>query len=157
MSLASIKKVGYNPVAVPFVPISGWHGDNMLQTSKNLAWYKGWAVERKEGKANGTTLLEALDSIIPPARPTDKPFRSRIPIDTLQPWIATPHRLLERYVFMDFFLLYFHGFVFSLLRSRRRLIVILVYPQKTTPSSTSKPMCVEPFSVFQPLGSLSVT
>ena len=61
-----IKKVGYNPAAVPFVPISGWHGDNMLQTSKNMDWYKGWAVERKEGKANGTTLLEALDSIIPP-------------------------------------------------------------------------------------------
>jgi elongation factor 1-alpha len=32
-------------------------------------------VERKEGKATGTTLLEALDSIIPPARPTDKPLR----------------------------------------------------------------------------------
>merc|ERR1719376_805828 len=44
-----IKKVGYNPAAVPFVPISGWHGDNMLQTSKNMDWYKGWAVERKEG------------------------------------------------------------------------------------------------------------
>merc|ERR1712179_444376 len=70
-----IKKIGYNPVAVPFVPISGWHGDNMLQTSKNMDWYKGWAVERKEGKANGTTLLEALDSIIPPQRPTDKPLR----------------------------------------------------------------------------------
>merc|ERR1712183_1056167 len=70
-----IKKVGYNPVAVPFVPISGWHGDNMLQTSTNMAWFKGWAVERKEGKASGTTLLEALDSIIPPARPTDKPLR----------------------------------------------------------------------------------
>merc|ERR1719233_2261757 len=27
-----IKKVGYNPAAVPFVPISGWHGDNMLQS-----------------------------------------------------------------------------------------------------------------------------
>merc|ERR1739848_376100 len=27
-----IKKVGYNPVAVPFVPISGWHGANMLTT-----------------------------------------------------------------------------------------------------------------------------
>jgi translation elongation factor EF-1alpha len=37
--------------------------------------YKGWTVERKEGKATGTTLLEALDSIIPPARPTDKPLR----------------------------------------------------------------------------------
>merc|ERR1712230_202298 len=70
-----IKKVGYNPTAVPFVPISGWHGDNMLETSKNMSWYKGWNVERKEGKASGTTLLEALDSIIPPQRPTDKPLR----------------------------------------------------------------------------------
>merc|ERR1712240_1004331 len=70
-----IKKVGYNPAAVPFVPISGWHGDNMLEQSKNMSWYKGWAIERKEGKANGTTLLDALDSIIPPTRPTDKPLR----------------------------------------------------------------------------------
>ena len=28
-----IKKVGYNPKSVPFVPISGWHGDNMLEES----------------------------------------------------------------------------------------------------------------------------
>merc|ERR1712215_301946 len=70
-----IKKVGYNPAAVAFVPISGWHGDNMINTSTNMNWYKGWNVERKEGKANGTTLLEALDSIIPPQRPTDKPLR----------------------------------------------------------------------------------
>merc|ERR1712183_149232 len=35
----------------------------------------GWSVERKEGKASGTTLLESLDSIIPPQRPTDKPLR----------------------------------------------------------------------------------
>jgi len=70
-----IKKVGYNPAAVAFVPISGWHGDNMLETSTNMSWFKGWSVERKEGKASGTTLLEALDSIIPPARPTDKPLR----------------------------------------------------------------------------------
>ena len=70
-----IKKVGYNPVAVPFVPISGWHGDNMIQASKNMSWYKGWSVERKEGKASGMTLLEALDAVIPPTRPTDKPLR----------------------------------------------------------------------------------
>merc|ERR1712088_1061365 len=70
-----IKKVGYNPAAVPFVPISGWHGDNMLETSTNMDWFKGWKVERKEGNASGTTLLEALDSIIPPQRPTDKPLR----------------------------------------------------------------------------------
>jgi len=70
-----IKKVGYNSAAVPFVPISGWHGDNMLEQSKNMGWYKGWNIERKEGKASGTTLLEAIDSIIPPSRPTDKPLR----------------------------------------------------------------------------------
>ena len=28
-----IKKVGYNPKQVAFVPISGWHGDNMLEES----------------------------------------------------------------------------------------------------------------------------
>merc|ERR1712200_90260 len=70
-----IKKVGYNPAAVPFVPISGWHGDNMIKASENMSWYKGWNVERKEGKASGMTLLEALDSVIPPTRPTDKPLR----------------------------------------------------------------------------------
>merc|ERR1712233_246816 len=58
-----IKKVGYNPAAVAFVPISGWHGDNMIEASTNMGWYKGWNVERKEGKANGMTLLEALDSV----------------------------------------------------------------------------------------------
>merc|ERR1712150_238281 len=70
-----IKKVGYNPATVAFIPISGWHGDNMLETSTNMSWFKGWKVERKEGNASGTTLLEALDSIIPPTRPTDKPLR----------------------------------------------------------------------------------
>jgi elongation factor 1-alpha len=70
-----IKKVGYNPATVAFVPISGWHGDNMLEPSTNMGWYKGWKVTRKEGECSGTTLLEALDSIIPPARPTDKPLR----------------------------------------------------------------------------------
>merc|ERR1719282_2311981 len=70
-----IKKVGYNPVAVPFVPISGWHGDNMIKASENMSWYKGWNVERKEGNASGMTLLEALDAVIPTTRPTDKPLR----------------------------------------------------------------------------------
>jgi elongation factor 1-alpha len=70
-----IKKIGYNPKAVAFVPISGFHGDNMLEASDRMGWYKGWAVERKEGNASGKTLLEALDSILPPQRPTDKPLR----------------------------------------------------------------------------------
>jgi len=70
-----IKKIGYNPKAVAFVPISGWNGDNMLEPSENMPWYKGWAIERKEGNASGKTLLNALDSILPPSRPKDKPLR----------------------------------------------------------------------------------
>uniref|UniRef100_A0A8C7AMP6 Tr-type G domain-containing protein n=1 Tax=Neovison vison TaxID=452646 RepID=A0A8C7AMP6_NEOVI len=56
-----IKKIGYNPDTVAFVPISGWNGDNMLEPSANMPC--------------GTTLLEALDCILPPTRPTDKPLR----------------------------------------------------------------------------------
>uniref|UniRef100_A0A8C9M0Q4 Elongation factor 1-alpha n=1 Tax=Piliocolobus tephrosceles TaxID=591936 RepID=A0A8C9M0Q4_9PRIM len=69
-----IKKIGYNPDTVAFVPISGWNGDNMLDPSANTPWFKGWKVTRKDGNASGTTLLEALDCILPPTRPTDKPF-----------------------------------------------------------------------------------
>jgi elongation factor 1-alpha len=58
-----IKKIGYNPKTVPFVPISGWNGDNMLEASPNMPWWKG------------PTLLGALDSVTPPIRPSDKPLR----------------------------------------------------------------------------------
>ena len=58
-----LKKVGYKPAVIPFVPISGWHGDNMLESGDNMKWYKG------------PTLLEALDGIKPPKRPIDKPLR----------------------------------------------------------------------------------
>jgi len=70
-----VKKVGYNPKSVAFVPISGWHGDNMIEPSENMPWYKGWNKEMKEGKFSGKTMFEALDAIIPPTRPSDKPLR----------------------------------------------------------------------------------
>jgi elongation factor 1-alpha len=72
---AFVKKVGYNPKSVAFVPISGFNGDNMIDVSTNMAWYKGWTKETKAGNATGKTLLEAIDSIDPPSRPTDKPLR----------------------------------------------------------------------------------
>jgi elongation factor 1-alpha len=31
-----IKKTGYNPDTVAFVPTSGWNGDNMLEPSANM-------------------------------------------------------------------------------------------------------------------------
>jgi elongation factor 1-alpha len=71
-----VKKIGWNPVAIPFVPISGWAGDNMVEATTNMPWFKGWNKETKEGgKATGYTLLEALDAINPPSRPTDRPLR----------------------------------------------------------------------------------
>jgi len=70
-----IKKVGYNPKTVAFVPISGFNGDNMIDVSTNCPWYKGWEKETKAGKSTGKTLLEAIDAIDPPSRPTDKPLR----------------------------------------------------------------------------------
>lgn len=70
-----VKKVGYNPKAVAIVPISGWHGDNMIEASTNMAWYKGWQTETKEGVKKGKTLLEAIDAITPPERPAAKALR----------------------------------------------------------------------------------
>jgi translation elongation factor EF-Tu-like GTPase len=58
-----LKKVGYNIEKVRFVPISGWEGDNMIEKSSRMDWYKG------------PTLLEALDLLEPPTRPSDKPLR----------------------------------------------------------------------------------
>merc|ERR1711861_93399 len=60
-----LKKVGYKPMKIPFVPISGWMGDNMIDKSTNMPWYKG------------PYLLEALDNANPPKRPVDKPSSSR--------------------------------------------------------------------------------
>jgi len=75
-----VKKVGYNPAAVAFVPISGWVGDNMVDPSTNMSWYKGWNTtkmnaKKEEFKSKGTTLLNAMDAIMPPERPTSKPLR----------------------------------------------------------------------------------
>eukprot|EP00069_Balaena_mysticetus_P012802 bmy_21835T0 len=69
-----IKKIGYNPDTIAFVPISGWNGDNMLEPSANMPWFKGWKVTCKDGNASGTTMLETLDCILPPTCPTDRPL-----------------------------------------------------------------------------------
>jgi len=59
-----LKKVGYNPANIPFIPISGWLGDNMMEaTPEKMPWYKG------------PCLIEALDAVKPPKRPVEKPLR----------------------------------------------------------------------------------
>ncbi|KAM5334923.1 LOW QUALITY PROTEIN: elongation factor 1-alpha 1-like [Glossophaga mutica] len=67
-----IKKIGYNLNTVAFVPIFGWNGNSMLEPSTNMPSFKGWKVTHNDGSASGTTLLEALDCILPPTHPTDE-------------------------------------------------------------------------------------
>jgi len=72
---AYVKKVGYNPDTVAMIPISGFHGDNMLEKSSNMDWWKKQKIEFKQRKFEYETLFDALDNIDPPARPTDKALR----------------------------------------------------------------------------------
>lgn len=58
-----LKKIGYNPEKIHFIPISGWHGDNMIEKSDNMKWY------------TGPCLIDALDNLDQPKRPKDKPLR----------------------------------------------------------------------------------
>ncbi|MDP8011851.1 MAG: translation elongation factor EF-1 subunit alpha [Thermoplasmata archaeon] len=59
-----LKSVAYKDI--PFVPISGYLGDNVVKPSQNMPWY------------NGPTLVQAFDSLKLPEKPIDKPLR--IPI-----------------------------------------------------------------------------
>jgi len=61
-----LRMVGYKVEKIPFVPTSGWTGDNLVKPSDKMPWYKG------------PTLIEALDTFEVPPKPLDKPLR--IPI-----------------------------------------------------------------------------
>jgi len=58
-----LKMTGYTVEKVPFIPISGWTGDNLVEPSKSMAWYKGPA------------LIEAFDGFQVPPKPIEKPLR----------------------------------------------------------------------------------
>jgi elongation factor 1-alpha len=58
-----LDKVGYKSENINFVPISGFQGDNILEQSPNMPWYKG------------PTLTAALDLFKQPKRPVSKALR----------------------------------------------------------------------------------
>ena len=65
-----MKTLGYKVDQIPFIPVSAWTGENLIERSPNMPWY------------NGPTLVEALDNYIqPPKKPVDKPLR--IPIQNV--------------------------------------------------------------------------
>jgi elongation factor 1-alpha len=64
---------------VPFMPISGWMGDNLTKKTENMPWWKGMDVKRDpkdKDTVHVETLLEVLDRyVLIPPRPVDKAFR----------------------------------------------------------------------------------
>ncbi|MEM4532830.1 MAG: translation elongation factor EF-1 subunit alpha [Desulfurococcaceae archaeon] len=61
-----LKSLGYDISKIPFVPVSAWTGDNLIERSINMPWY------------DGPVFVETLDTLEPPSKPIDKPLR--IPI-----------------------------------------------------------------------------
>lgn len=58
-----LKTIGFKIEKIPFVPTSGWTGDNLVERSDKMSWYKG------------PTLFEALDDFEIPPKPLKKPLR----------------------------------------------------------------------------------
>ncbi|MBW3015679.1 translation elongation factor EF-1 subunit alpha [Candidatus Woesearchaeota archaeon] len=58
-----LKTVGYKPEEVPFVPVASLVGDNIVKKSENMGWYKG------------KTLLETINDLKAPEKPTNLPLR----------------------------------------------------------------------------------
>ncbi|MCP8321235.1 MAG: translation elongation factor EF-1 subunit alpha, partial [archaeon] len=58
-----LKTVGYDVKKIQFIPGSGWTGENLVKKSEKMAWY------------TGPTVYEALDQLVEPSKPIDKPLR----------------------------------------------------------------------------------
>jgi len=79
--LSVMGKIGYKKdwlkSFLPVLPLSGWKGDNLIEKSKNMEWWKGCACTNSKGeKVTVTTLLQCLNDVFaPPKRETDKALR----------------------------------------------------------------------------------
>ena len=60
---ALLKSVGYKPEEIAFIPGASLVGDNLAEKTKNMSWYKG------------KSLLESLDDLKEPEKPTELPLR----------------------------------------------------------------------------------
>jgi elongation factor 1-alpha len=58
-----LKSIGYDVSKIPFIPVSAWTGENLIERSPNMPWYKG------------PVLVEALDLLEVPPKPIEKPLR----------------------------------------------------------------------------------
>mmetsp|Transcript_3394 Transcript_3394/g.4992 ORF Transcript_3394/g.4992 Transcript_3394/m.4992 type:complete len:459 (-) Transcript_3394:181-1557(-) len=78
-----LQMIGFKPKKVPFIPYSGFNGDNLIEKTDKAPWYKGWTANKTpKEKITGFTLLDALNNYItPPKRYPDAELR--LPISTV--------------------------------------------------------------------------
>lgn len=74
-----LQVIGYKPKKVPFIPYSGFGGDNLVEKVDPVKcpWYKGWEANLgPKVKVTGYTLYDALnDFFVPPPREPLAPLR----------------------------------------------------------------------------------
>ena len=72
-----LKQSGYAPAKIPVIPMSGYKGDNLIEQTDKMPWFKGWkANQSKDCPVEGMTLVDALDKFVKvPPRPIEKPLR----------------------------------------------------------------------------------
>merc|ERR1712125_263302 len=78
-----LQLIGFKPKKVPFIPYSGFNGDNLVDKSDKAPWYKGWTANHGPKKQiTGFTLVECLNNFIkPPTRHPELPVR--LPISNI--------------------------------------------------------------------------
>jgi len=80
-----LKKVGWKKPFVegqmPVLPLSGWMGDNLIEKSTNMGWWKGMDIEPLAGgdKIHVDTLLDCLEKLVP-APTRDSSGSMRVPL-----------------------------------------------------------------------------
>jgi len=76
-----LQQSGFKPKQVPFIPYSGYQGENMVDKTDKMPWYKGWSANlSKDNVVEGVTLYDALEKFArPPVRFPDRTVR--IPIN----------------------------------------------------------------------------
>lgn len=76
-----LQQAGFKPKQVPFIPYSGFQGENLVEKTEKMPWYKGWKANLSKDEAiEGVTLYDALEKLArPPVRFPDKAVR--IPIN----------------------------------------------------------------------------
>ena len=76
-----IQQAGFKPRRVPFIPYSGYKGENLIEKTDKMPWYKGWKANiSKDEVCEGYTLYDALEKLArPPIRNDSKPVR--VPIN----------------------------------------------------------------------------